>query len=366
MRHALDLAQARRGYVEPNPMVGAVLVDADLNWLAEGAHEQFGGPHAEVNALRRAEHFPPDTTLYVTLEPCHHQGKTPPCVDAILGAKIPRVVIGTPDPAPHPGSSGIDRLREAGVEVVVGTLQQECRRLIRPFAKTCLTGLPYVHAKWAMTLDGKIASKSGSSQWISGAKSRQKVHRLRGLMDGIIVGKGTAIADDPLLTARPPGPRTAARIVFDSALGLDLECQLTQTLDQAPVILVCREGLSEERKEPFRQRGITLIEAPADETGRPELLEALKQFNQLGMTNVLVEGGSHLLGRFFDGQQIDEVQAFIAPRLIGGDGAPAPIAGLGFDSMEAAITLSDVTVTPYDQDCCVQGIIKHDYDRTSA
>lgn len=220
MRRALELARQGEGYVEPNPMVGAVIVDDYLQCLGEGFHRQFGGPHAEVNALREAGARAQGATLYVTLEPCNHHGKTPPCVDAVLQAGLRRVVVGMPDPFAKVNGAGIARLREHGVAVEVGLLEAEVRRLNAPFRKLVETGIPWVHAKWAMTLDGKIAARTGHSQWISGAASRAVVHRLRGRMDAIVIGIGTALADDPLLTARPAGPRVATRVVLDSTARL--------------------------------------------------------------------------------------------------------------------------------------------------
>ena len=222
MGRAIELASCGIGRVEPNPAVGAVIVDAELNLIAEGYHERFGGPHAEINALHQAGELPETATMFVTLEPCCHQGKTPPCTSALIDAGIKKVVIGMQDAAPHVDGRGIAQLKSAGIDTEVGLLQDQIRRLNAPFIKLVTTGMPYVHAKWAMTLDGKIASRTGHSKWISNSMSREVVHRLRGRMDAVLIGSGTASADDPLLTARPDGPRAAARIVLDSQAKLPI------------------------------------------------------------------------------------------------------------------------------------------------
>src|SRR5215217_9762955 len=208
MRHALALAEKGRGFVEPNPMVGAVLLDSAGQLAGEGWHQKFGGPHAEVFALAEAGDRARGGTLVVTLEPCCHHGKTPPCTDAVLKAGIARVVAAMADPFPKVAGGGLAILRGAGVDVSVGLCEVEAVALNAPYLKLLRTGRPWVHAKWAMTLDGKIATRTGDSKWISGEESRRRVHELRGRMDAIVVGRGTVVADDPLLTARPAGPRT--------------------------------------------------------------------------------------------------------------------------------------------------------------
>src|SRR5437764_12544149 len=210
MRRALELAERGRGYVEPNPLVGAVVV-RDGRLVGAGWHQRYGQAHAEVNALAAAGEAARGATLYVTLEPCCHVGKTPPCTDAVIRAGVARVVAAMSDPFPQVAGRGAELLRQAGLAVEVGPCEAEARRLNAPYLKLLARGRPYVHAKWAMTLDGKIATRSGDSKWISNRASRQVVHDLRGRVDGIVVGAGTALADDPQLTARPPGPRTAVR-----------------------------------------------------------------------------------------------------------------------------------------------------------
>src|SRR5215210_4216404 len=226
MTRALELAGRGRGWVEPNPLVGAVVV-RDAAVVGEGWHEKFGQAHAEVNALRQAGELARGATLYVTLEPCCHFGKTPPCTEAVIGAGVRRVVSAMLDPFPQVAGQGASRLREAGIVVEVGVGDAAARQLNAPYLKRLRTGRPWVHAKWAMTLDGKIATRTGQSKWITGEAARARVHELRGRMDAIIVGKGTLLADDPLLTARPPGPRAATRVVLaGTAKGLPGSCRL--------------------------------------------------------------------------------------------------------------------------------------------
>ena len=234
MARALELAARGEGFVEPNPMVGCVIArGAEI--IGEGWHRKFGGPHAEVEALHVAGTRARGATLYVTLEPCCHQGKTPPCTDAILASGLGRVVVAQRDPFPAVAGGGIERLRQAGLAVEVGLREAEARRLNAPYLKLTESGRPWVIAKWAMTLDGKLASRTGDSRWISNEASRAIVHQLRGRVDAIVVGRGTAGQDDPLLTARPAGPRVATRIVLDTRASLASDSQLVTTAGEAPV-----------------------------------------------------------------------------------------------------------------------------------
>lgn len=345
MQRAIELAARGLGSVEPNPPVGAVIVDENLRLLGEGFHEKFGGPHAEVHAIGQAGPRAAGATLYVTLEPCCHQGKTGPCTKAVVDAGLRRVVVAMQDPAPHVSGGGIAALKAAGVEVEVGLLEREARRLTAPFVKLVTTGLPWVHAKWAMTLDGRIATRTGASRWISGEASREIVHRLRGRMDAIVIGSGTAAADDPLLTARPPGPRTATRIVVDSQARLSTESQLVRTVDQAPVLVATLESAPEADVRRLRQAGVEVVALPPAETehpvrgsqpeleDRPDLAALVRELGRRQMTNVLVEGGGRLLGGFFDRGLIDEAHVFVAPKIVGGEDAVSPVLGAGLDQV---------------------------------
>lgn len=381
MRHACELAARGEGFVEPNPMVGAVLVDEGLRQLGAGFHQRFGGPHAEVEAItdairRRHRKKLASATLFVTLEPCCHFGKTPPCTQAILEAGIRRVVIGRLDPSPHANGKGIDALRAAGVEVEVGLLEEQAKRLTAPFAKRVATGQPWVIAKWAMSWDGKIATRSGDSQWISNEASRAVVHRLRGRVDAIMVGAETARRDDPLLTARPSGPRVATRVVMDSVASLQSDSQLVRTIDQAPLLVIAGPDAPTANVARLREAGAdvcVLGDPNVDSQPRPESAknlprnravspaEVLHELGRRGMTNVLIEGGATLLGSFADLDLIDEAHVFLGTKLIGGQAAPGPIAGLGRDPLSHALRLESVRVEVLDGDVHLMGRVAGHY-----
>lgn len=358
MRRAVELAHQGQGLVEPNPMVGAVIADDRGQVLGEGWHERFGGPHAEVGAIAAAGDAARGASLFVTLEPCCHFGKTPPCTDAVLAAGIRRVVIGALDPASHGAGRGIDKLKAAGIDVEVGLLGEAARKLIAPFTRLATTGLPWVHAKWAMTLDGKVATTTGSSKWISNESSRKVVHKLRGRVDAIITGIGTVLADDPLLTARPAGPRTAARIVLDSQCRLPVNSRLARTAHDARVLAVVTSEAPNERIAALREANVEVMVVDGTHTGQPNLREVLSELGNRRMTNVLIEAGGKLVGSFFDHRLVNEVHAFVAPCLAGGHRAPSPIGGTGVDAMEDALRLIDPEIQLLDGDVYVRGVIE--------
>jgi diaminohydroxyphosphoribosylaminopyrimidine deaminase/5-amino-6-(5-phosphoribosylamino)uracil reductase len=328
MRRAIELAERGRGYVEPNPLVGAVIV-RDGHVVGDGWHEMFGHTHAEVNALVAAGTAAQGATLYVTLEPCCHHGKTPPCTDAILRAGIARVVAAMRDPFPQVAGKGAALLEAAGVPVEFGVCTELARRQNAPYLRLLTAGRPYVHAKWAMTLDGKIATRTGESRWISGEASRVIVHSLRGRMDGILVGIGTALADDPLLTARPHGRRTATRVVLDSHARLPLQSALVSTARDVPTLVVTTTAASPPTRDALRQAGCEVLTVAADSAGRPQLAPLLEEFGRRRWTNLLVEGGSAVLGTLLDARLLDEVHVFLAPTILGGREAMTPIGGMG-------------------------------------
>ena len=336
MTRALELAQRGRGFVEPNPLVGCVIV-RDGEIVGEGYHRRFGGPHAEIEALAIAGSRAVGATMFITLEPCCHWGKTPPCTQAIRAARLARVVAALRDPFPAVDGGGFLELQAAGIDVSAGLLEPVARQLNAPYLKRLTTGRPWVIAKWAMTLDGKLATRTGSSRWISSPESRQVVHELRGRVDAILVGRGTAAMDDPLLTARPPGPRVAKRCVIDTQAALSLDSQLVRTARDAPVLVAVGLDAPSERAVALQRAGCEVWRAPR-ETLLPELLDEL---GRRDMTNVLVEGGAQLLGSLFDLHAVDELHAFIAPKLVGGAGAPSPVAGQGLADMSTALTLVD-------------------------
>lgn len=377
MQRAIELAVRGIGQVEPNPAVGAVIVDETLTLLGEGWHARYGGPHAEVAALDAAGAAARGATLFVTLEPCAHHGKTPPCADAVIAAGLKRVVISTPDPAPHTAGQGIERLRGAGIDVEAGICAEQGRELIAPFAKLMTTGIPYVHAKWAMTLDGKIATRTGNSMWISNEASRARVHELRSRMDGILVGIGTVLADDPLLTARPQGVsagRIPARIILDRRGELPLHSRLVRTVDEAPIVAVTGPEAASDRCTALSEAGVEVLTVsalsatstgdtegtadrgaaspPPTEAGPVTLLEEL---GRRGMTNLLVEGGSRVLGAFWDGGLIDEVHCFIASKLVGGTAALSPIGGHGRAEIPALPSLLHPQIELLDGDVYLHG-----------
>ena len=332
MARALSLAERGLGYVEPNPLVGCVIVRG-TRVLAEGCHRRFGGPHAEVDALTRCRSKPTGATAYVTLEPCSHQGKTPPCANALIDARIARVVIPTSDPFPAVAGRGVRRLRAAGVRVDVGLCRDEARRVNAPFFKRVLSARPYVILKWAQSLDGKIATRTGDSKWITSAPARREAHRLRARVDGILVGVETVLADDPMLTCRHVRPRrTAVRVVLDSRLRTPPAAKLVTTAATVPTwIVTTRAGLHRHARRARRleRAGCTLLGVAATRAGRVDPGALLTVLGERSWTNLLVEGGGRVLGAFFDAGLADEAHVFVAPRLIGGSDAPGPLGGQG-------------------------------------
>lgn len=357
MAHAVSLARGGLGHVEPNPAVGAVVVDDSLRILGSGWHERFGGPHAETLALAQAGDAARGATLCVTLEPCCHQGQTPPCTDAVLAAGLDRVMVGLEDPSPHAAGQGLAKLRAAGIHVETGIAADEVRRLNAPFLNLLVNRRPWVHAKWAMALDGRIATSAGASQWISNEASRAVVHELRGRVDAILVGAGTVAADDPLLTARPEGPRVATRIVLDSRARLSRDSQLVQTLDQAPVLLACCQEAPADAVERLKAAGVEVLIMPTQaETGRVDLDAVLEELGRRRMTNLLVEGGSEVLGAFADADGIDEAHVFIAAKIIGGRDAPGAVGGHGQKQVPTQATLVPVEVRELQGDVYWRGV----------
>jgi diaminohydroxyphosphoribosylaminopyrimidine deaminase/5-amino-6-(5-phosphoribosylamino)uracil reductase len=337
-------------------MVGAVVV-LDGRLVGVGHHARFGGPHAEIEALVDAGDAARGAILYVTLEPCCHHGKTPPCTEAIVAAGVIRVVAAMPDPFPKVAGEGLARLRDAGIGVEVGLEADVARRLNAPYLKRLLTGRPYVTAKWAMTLDGKLATASGNSQWISGPRSRALVHELRGRMDGIVVGIGTALADDPQLTARPTGPRQAVRLVLDSQARLPTSSRLVRSTPDPPVWLAVSENAPTVRRAALTDLGCEILAFAGD--GPVPVLSLLDELGRRGMTNILVEGGGRVLGSFLDSGQIDAVEIYIAPIVEGGSHSFAPIRGHGRLMMDEALRLESHQTLSIDGDVLIRGKFVH-------
>lgn len=325
MRLALRLARRGEGRVEPNPMVGCVLVKSG-EVVGRGYHRKFGGPHAEVLALRQAGVKARGSTAYVTLEPCNYFGKTPPCTEALIRAGVRRVVCAALDPNPRVNGGGLKRLNEAGIDATAGLCADEGAELIAPFRTLTLQRRPYVIAKWAQSLDGKIASASGESKWLSGEASRRQVHKLRARVDVILVGIGTVLRDDPLLTARDVAVRRVARrIVLDSRLRLPLRSRLVRSVKAAPLLVATsRASAAGSKAAKLRALGAEVLALP-DRNGWVQLRPLLQRLGSLGMTRLLVEGGSAILSAFFAGGWVDEARVYVAPMLMGQGGAPGPL-----------------------------------------
>jgi diaminohydroxyphosphoribosylaminopyrimidine deaminase/5-amino-6-(5-phosphoribosylamino)uracil reductase len=356
MQRALHLAARGRGSVEPNPMVGCVIAKG-AEVIGEGWHHKFGDPHAEIEALKIAGPRAEGATMYVTLEPCCHHGKTPPCTEAILDAKIGRVVAAMRDPFPEVDGGGISELRDFGVEVEVGTLEGDARTLNAPYLKLLETGRPWVIAKWAMTLDGKIATRAGASQWISNNESLEIVHAIRGRVDAILVGRQTAKLDNPSLTARPPGPRTALRIVADTYASLSVDSQLVCTARDVPVLVAVGSAVTTSGRRRLEEHGCEVFVCEGN-TPAERLDALLKELGRRRLTNVLVEGGARLFGSLLDARQIDEVHVFLAPRLVGGAGAPSPVGGEGVEQMSQALLLHTPEFQQIGSDIYLHGCVR--------
>jgi diaminohydroxyphosphoribosylaminopyrimidine deaminase/5-amino-6-(5-phosphoribosylamino)uracil reductase len=368
MARALALAMLGEGRVEPNPMVGCVIVQG-RQIVGEGFHAEFGGPHAEVAALEQAGEAARGGTLYVTLEPCCHHGKTPPCTEAMIRAGVVRVVAAVEDPYPEVGGRGITALRAAGVKCDVGTLASEARQALAPYRKLIMTGQPWIIAKWAMTLDGKIATKSGDSRWISSEASRQVVHQLRGRVDAILVGSGTAYRDDPLLTARPANladvKRTAARVVVDSAATISTSSRLVQTARDLPLLLAVGEEAPPPACEQLASVGVEVVRCGGGSHAQ-RIASLLDELGRRRMTNVLVEGGGGLFGSLFDSRLVDEVHVFLSPKMIGGEAAFSPIGGIGIERISDAIKLNTLSMEELDGDVYIHGRVQGSGVRGSA
>lgn len=360
MRRALELAQMGQGWTNPNPMVGAVIVK-DGRIIAEGYHEKFGEAHAEINAFRNATEPVEGATLYVTLEPCSHYGKTPPCAQAILEKGIKNVVVAMEDPNPLVAGKGIRILREGGVAVETGVLEEDARILNRVFLKYITTKRPYVLMKTAMSLDGKIACHTGDSQWISNKASRTYVHTLRAQLPAIMVGIGTVLADDPLLTCRRETPsRQPIRIIVDSSLRIPLDAAILNDDCGDRTWIATVEGQNPETIKLLEERGITLLQT-REKDKKVDLKHLMELLGQRQVDGVLLEGGGTLNFSALQAGIVDQVISFIAPVLIGGRAAPTPVEGEGFSSLAQAIALENIQVRRFDDDLMVEGMVKHVY-----
>lgn len=356
MKRALRLAAKGRGRTSPNPMVGAVVV-RDGEVVGEGYHEEFGAPHAEVNALNRAGEAARGATVYVTLEPCNHHGKTPPCTDALLKAGVERVIIGMRDPNPHVEGYGGDFLHRRGMTVSLGLLERECRELNQAFIKHVTRGIPYVIVKAAATLDGRIATRAGDSRWISNERSRAFVHELRCAADAVLIGIGTAVADDPLLTARPNSKiacRQPVRVVLDRTLRIPPDSQIVRTAHNFPALVVCGEDASSRKEEILREKGVDILRLP-ERDGRLRLGRLLDELGKRQVACLLVEGGGQVIGEFIERRFVDEFHFFYAPKILC-DPEGTPLAG-GHpkDRMSEAHRVVDLKTRRFGGDVLISG-----------
>jgi diaminohydroxyphosphoribosylaminopyrimidine deaminase / 5-amino-6-(5-phosphoribosylamino)uracil reductase len=343
LARAIALAQNGAGQVKPNPVVGAVVARGE-QVIGEGWHERYGAAHAEVNAIEACGiQDLADATLYVSLEPCCHEGKTPPCTDAILAAGIRRVVVASDDPTEKASGRGLGILRDEGIEVVLadGELAARARLLNQAFRKHARVGRPWVLFKSAMTLDGKVATRTGDSQWISGEDSRALAHEWRAAVDAVVVGIGTALADDPQLTARPEGalvatPYQPRRVVFDTLARLPPSSRLVAAAAEIPLTVVVSRAAARADTDGLEAAGAQVLVATG-ENEPARVRSALEQLGTMGVASLLLEGGPHLAGAFFDAGEIDEVRLFLAPLLLGGSSARDPLEGMGVERISEAM-----------------------------
>jgi diaminohydroxyphosphoribosylaminopyrimidine deaminase / 5-amino-6-(5-phosphoribosylamino)uracil reductase len=360
LARAIELAEQGRGGVSPNPMVGAVIA-IDDETVSEGFHRELGGPHAEVDAIRAAKGQDlTGATIYISLEPCCHQGRTPPCTDAIRRAGIARVVVASDDPAEHASGRGLGILRDEGIEVVVadGELAARARLLNQPFRKHARTGRPWVLFKSAMSLDGKVATRGGDSKWISSEDSRFRAHHWRAECDAVAVGIGTALADDPQLTARVKGvmhqPR---RIVFDSLARVPLDAKLVRAARRVPLTVVVSRAAPRAATDALEAHGAEVIVATG-ENEPARVRSALEQLGSTGITSILLEGGPHLAGAFLDAGEVDEIRLFLAPLVLGGRRARDPLEGEGVEAIADAVRALSLDCERIGEDLLVSARVK--------
>ncbi|NLW25443.1 MAG: bifunctional diaminohydroxyphosphoribosylaminopyrimidine deaminase/5-amino-6-(5-phosphoribosylamino)uracil reductase RibD [Clostridia bacterium] len=357
MRLALELAEKARGRTSPNPMVGAVIVK-DGQIVGKGYHLKAGTFHAEIHALREAGEKAKGATMYVNLEPCSHFGRTPPCTDAIINAGISRVFVAMEDPNPLVGGRGIKKLAEAGIEVKVGLLEEEAKKLNEIFIKYITTKTPFVLLKMAMTLDGKIASRTGHSKWITGEAAREKVHYLRNYYDAVLVGVNTVFKDNPSLTCRILAGRDPIRIILDSRARTPVEAQVIIQDSAAPTYIVVTDRAPYDRVESLRATKARVIQVPADEQGRVSLKDLMVKLGEMEITGVLVEGGAEVAASFLEAGLVDKMLTFISPKIVGGRTAPGPVGGLGRERVDQAIKLSHLTFGSVGGDFFIEGYVR--------
>lgn len=353
MQLALDLAESARGKTNPNPLVGAIIVK-DGVIAGTGIHRKAGEPHAEVHAFRMAGEYAKGATLYVTLEPCSHYGKTPPCANLVKDSGVSRVVVAMQDPNPEVAGRGIELIRSAGIEVEVGVLEEKAKRLNERFIHNMLTNRPFVISKFAMTLDGKIATHTGHSKWITGEPSRYTVHQLRNEVDAILVGIGTVLADNPSLTTRLPDEKNSKnpiRVILDSELRVPFDANVVSTAE-AKTIIVTSEQAEQEKLAALGEKGVDFIFVPKTETGL-DLDVMLTELYKKGITDVLVEGGSEINASFLRAGLIDKYLIYIAPKLLGGRNSLTPFTGYDVNQMDEALHVTFDKIDKIGDDLCI-------------
>lgn len=352
MRRAIELARQGEGWTNPNPLVGAVIVKGG-QVIGEGYHERCGQAHAERNALAdctRRGNDPSGATLYVTLEPCCHTGKQPPCTEAVIEAGVARVVVGSRDPNPLVAGKGNAILRAAGIQVVKDFLRSECDELNPIFFHFITTGRPFVVAKWAMTLDGKIATRTGDAQWVSNEASRADTHELRHRLAAIMVGSGTVELDDPSLTARrPKSSNQPLRVVADSRLRISESSHLVRTAHEVPVLVATAVADDDAKAARLRELGVEVVSIPKDD-GKVDLHALMGELGSRGIDSVLVEGGGTLHESLFRAELVNQVVVYVAPKVIGGTDAKTPVEGTGAELMADAYLLGNPVIERFDSD----------------
>ena len=355
MEMAYGLAEKARGWASPNPYVGAVIVK-DRKIVGFGYHKKPGTPHAEVIAVQRAGKETVGGTLYLNLEPCIHFGRTPPCVDMLIQSRLRRVVISSADPNPIVHEKGIQNLREAGVDVSVGLLEERNARLNEAYTKYIIQKIPYLTAKVASSLDGKIATKDRVARWISSPATRQYIHQLRGEHDAIMVGINTVLQDDPLLTVRHPdwSEKPFPRVILDSRLRLPLKGRLIDTLSQGEILVFTGQEAAKDREEALAEEGIKVFRVPRTDSGL-DMKAVLSTLGEMDIASVLVEGGSQVLTSLIEGRLIDKMYVTLSPKLIGGTAAPSFLLGEGVTTVEHSLRLKRIHTFNIDEDIIVEG-----------
>ena len=349
---------ATGGRPSPNPHVGAVVV-AEGQVVGEGRHERAGEDHAEVIALSEAGSRARDATLYVTLEPCNHRGRTPPCSDAIVAAGVRRVVVGCADPNPHVQGGGVKKLLGAGVAVSMGVREVEAGRVIATWAKYITLGIPYVSLKLALSLDGRIATRSGASKWVTGPEARALVHMLRSRHDAVAIGIGTALADDPRLTVRDASGVSPTRVIFDTKLRLPAHARLVESAVDVPTWVVCSADAPMEKEEALAAYGVEVMRAPSSAEGRLDAHAALRMLAAKGVVTLMVEGGAELAGSILAGRLADELHAFVAPILLGPRGRPGAVDWAGPATPAEAPRIREATWELCGADAYVRGPLQY-------